>query len=36
MQFKWIEEEVKEQAGYEPPSRHHVASVLNGYFNKTF
>lgn len=34
--FKWIEEEVKKQAGYELPSRHHVASVINGYFNKTF
>jgi hypothetical protein len=36
LNFKWIEEEVKKQAGYEPPSRHHVASVINGYFNKTF
>jgi hypothetical protein len=36
LNFKWIEQEVKEYAGYEPPSRQRVASVINGYFNKTF
>jgi hypothetical protein len=34
--FKWIEQEVKEYAGYEPPSHQRVASVINGYLNKTF
>jgi hypothetical protein len=36
LHFKWIEKEVKEYAGYEPPSHQCVASVINGYFNKTF
>jgi len=36
LHFKWIEEEVKEQAGYEPPSHQRVANAINGYFNKTF
>jgi hypothetical protein len=36
LHFQWIEEEVKKQAGYEPPSRQRVSSAINGYFNKTF
>jgi hypothetical protein len=36
LHFKWIEAEVKEYAGYEPPSHQRVASVINSYFNKTF
>ena len=36
LHYKWIEKEVKEYAGYEPPNHQRVASVINGYFNKTF
>lgn len=34
--FQWIEQEVKEESGYTPPSRQRVARAINGYFNKTF
>jgi len=36
MHFQWIEQEVKEIAGYMPPSRQRVAQAINGYLNKTF
>ena len=36
LQFKWIEEEVKKYAGYEPPSHQRVASVINGLANNSF
>lgn len=36
MHFKWLEEEVKEFAGYEPPSRQHIARSINAHFNKSF
>ena len=35
-QFQWIEQEVKEYAGYEPPSRQRVSHALNAHFNKTY
>jgi hypothetical protein len=36
MHFKWLEEEVKEFAGYEPPSRQQIARSINAHFNKSF
>ena len=36
LHFQWIEQEVKEYAGYEPPSRQRVGRAINAHFNKTF
>jgi hypothetical protein len=36
LHYQWIEEEVKEYAGYEPPSRQRVGRAINAHFNKTF
>ena len=35
-QFKWIEQEVKEHAGYQAPSPQRVSQAINAHFNKTF
>jgi len=36
LHYQWIEEEVKEYAGYEPPSRQRVSRAINAHFNKSF
>jgi hypothetical protein len=36
LHYQWIEQEVKEYAGYEPPSRQRVAFVINGLANNIF